>query len=116
MSYTDEQTTRLTKDAAAIIACTRSGATARAISRYRPSMPVVATTPSPRTQRQLTVSWGIETLGVPEAESTDDVVWFAVKRVVEAGYARSGDVVVVLAGSPDAAVPVADTLRLVRVG
>ncbi len=104
------------QDAAAIIACTRSGATARAISRYRPSMPVVATTPSPRTQRQLTVSWGIETLGVPEAESTDDVVWFAVKRVVEAGYARSGDVVVVLAGSPDAAVPVADTLRLVRVG
>jgi pyruvate kinase len=103
------------QDAAAIIACTRSGATARAISRFRPVMPIVATTPSPRTARQLSLSWGVDALGVPESESTDDVVWFAVKRAVEAGYAAEGDVVVVLAGSPDAAQPVADTLRLVRV-
>ncbi|MCU1495725.1 MAG: pyk [Acidimicrobiaceae bacterium] len=103
------------QDAAAIIACTRSGATARAISRFRPSMPIVATTPSTRTARQLSLSWGVDTIMVPESESTDDVVWFAVKRAVEAGFATAGDVVVVLAGSPDEAEPVADTLRLVRV-
>ncbi len=101
--------------AAAIIACTRSGATARAISRFRPEMPIVATTPSARTSRQLTMSWGVATLDVAESKSTDDVVWFAVKRAVEAGYAAPGDVVVVLAGSPNEVDPVADTLRLVRV-
>ncbi len=103
------------QEAAAIVVCTNSGATARAISRFRPSMPVVATTPSLRTARQLSLSWGVETLIVREVESTDDVVWFAVQAAVEAGYAVHGDMVVVLAGSPLEPEPVADTLRLVRI-
>ena len=39
------------EEAAVIIACTRSGATARAISRFRPEMPIVAATPSSLTAR-----------------------------------------------------------------
>ena len=103
------------EDAAAIIACTRSGQTARVISRFRPSMPILATSPSLRTARQLSLSWGVETLTVRESTSTDEVVWFSVKAAVESGYASAGDVVVVLAGSPDEPEPVADTLRIVRV-
>lgn len=103
------------EEAACIVACTRSGATARAISRFRPIMPVVACTPSERTARQLTMSWGVQTITVGEASSTDEVVWFAVQAAVRAGYARSGDVVVVLAGSPIEAEPATDTMRLVRV-
>ena len=75
------------EDAALIIACTRSGATARAISRFRPSMPLVAATPSTRTARQLTLSWGVEALTVEESRSTDDIVWFAVQAAVRAGQA-----------------------------
>lgn len=105
----------LEQDAAAIIACTRSGATARMISRFRPSMPIVAATPSLHTARQLAVSWGVETLMVRESASTDDIVWFAVQETVAAGYAKAGDVVVVLAGSPSEPEPVTDTLRIVRV-
>ena len=52
----------LEEDVAAIIACTQTGATARAISRFRPSMPIVAVTPHERTLRQLSMSWGVETL------------------------------------------------------
>jgi pyruvate kinase len=103
------------EDAAAIIACTRSGATARAISRFRPSMPLVAATPSTRTARQLTLSWGVEAFTVEESTSTDDIVWFAVQAAVRAGYAARGDVVVVLAGSPTEPEPATDTLRLVRI-
>jgi len=105
----------LEEDVAAIVACTRSGATARAISRFRPAMPIVAATPYERTAHQLRLSWGVDPLVVRESASTDDVVWFAVQRVVEAGYAAPGDVVVVLAGSPNEPEPVADTVRLVRV-
>lgn len=105
----------LEQDAAAIIACTRSGATARMISRFRPSMPIVAATPSVQTARQLAVSWGVEALLVRESESTDDIVWYAVQEAVSAGYAKAGDVVVVLAGSPNEPEPVTDTLRIVRV-
>jgi pyruvate kinase len=103
------------EEAALIIACTRSGTTARAISRFRPSMPLVAATPSTRTARQLTLSWGVETLTVEESTSTDDIVWFAVQAAVRAGHAVRGDVVVVLAGSPTDPEPATDTLRLVRI-
>lgn len=101
--------------AAAIIACTRSGATARVISRFRPAAPIVAATPSARTARQLRLSWGVSTVEVPESGSTDDIVWFAVKAAVEAGHAAAGDVVVVLAGSPTEPEPVTDTMRVVMV-
>ena len=103
------------EEATAIIACTRSGATARAISRFRPPMPIVGATPSERTLRQLDLSWGVDPLLVGEAASTDEIVWFAVQDAVRAGFAAPGDVVVVLAGSPSEAEPTTDTLRLVRV-
>jgi pyruvate kinase len=103
------------EDAAALIACTRSGTTARAISRFRPHMPIVAATPSVRTARQLALSWGVNTLVVRESTSTDEIVWFAVQATVRAGYASPGDVVVVLAGSPVETEPATDTMRLVRI-
>src|SRR5581483_1023909 len=98
-----------------IIACTRSGQTARAISRFRPFMPIVAATPSPRTARQLTLSWGVEALLVPFAASTDAIVDDAVQAVRDAGYVEPGDIAVVLAGSPTGPEPASDTLRLVRI-
>jgi pyruvate kinase len=105
----------LQEDVAAIIACTDSGATARAISRFRPSMPIVAVTPHERTLRQLSMSWGVETLLSEHAGNSDDGIWSAVQKAVDAGYASIGDIVVAIAGSPYEKDPVADTLRLVRV-
>jgi pyruvate kinase len=102
--------------ASVIIACTNTGATARAIARYRPACPIVAATPFGFTARQLTTSWGIDTVLVPEAKSTDEAVDNGVEAARSAGYAKPGDVVVVLAGSlHDPAAPVTDTLRLVRI-
>jgi pyruvate kinase len=103
------------QEAELIVACTRSGATARAISRFRPGIPIVAATPSERTARQLTLSWGVRALVVPESTSTDDIVWFAVQAAVRAGLAAVGDVAVVLAGSPTEPEPATDTMRLVRI-
>jgi pyruvate kinase len=101
--------------AAVIVACTNTGATARAIARYRPAAPIVAATPYEYTARQLTTSWGVDTVLVPEAKSTDEAVNHGVEAVRAAGYAKAGDVVVVLAGSLHDPEPVTDTLRLVRV-
>jgi pyruvate kinase len=105
----------LEEDVAAIIACTHSGATARAISRFRPSMPIVAVTPHERTAHQLQMSWGVEVILSEHPGSTDEGIWSAVQKAVTAGFASAGDVVVVLAGSPYEKDPVADTLRLVRI-
>jgi len=102
-------------DVAAIIACTNSGATPRAISRFRPKTPILAVTPSTDTARQLSVAWGITPLLADRHGTTDEIVWFAVKAAVEQGVVTPGDLVAVLVGSPSDPDPATDTLRLVRV-
>ena len=108
---------RAAKDAevAAIIACTNTGATARAISRFRPTVPVLGVTPSVATARRLSVAWGITPVLADWHGSTEDIVWFAVKAAAESGVLRTGDMVAVLVGSPTEPEQVTDNLRLVRV-
>jgi pyruvate kinase len=102
-------------DAAAVIACTNTGATARAISRFRPAIPVIAATPSLRAAQQLTMAWGITPLLTDRHGTTDDIVWFAVQTAVERGLVRTGQLVAVLVGSPTEPNRTTDTLRLVRI-
>jgi pyruvate kinase len=101
--------------ASAIIACTTSGATARAISRFRPVMPILGVTPLVRTARQLSAAWGITPVVIERQETPDDVVWFAVKAAVELGVVQPDDIVAILFGSPEKAHPITDVLRLVRI-
>jgi pyruvate kinase len=100
----------------AIIACTDSGRTARAISRFRPTVPVLGVTPSLRAARQLAMAWGITPLLADRHGTTDEIVWFAVQEAAARGVIRAGDLVAVLVGSPTHPVPATDTLLLVRAG
>jgi pyruvate kinase len=99
----------------AIIACTETGATPRSISRFRPTAPLIAATPSVRVARQLSTAWGITPMLVERRATSDDVVWFAIEAAVKHGYVRPGDLVAVLVGAPGDPEPASDTLRLVRV-
>jgi pyruvate kinase len=85
--------------AAAIITPTVSGSTARAISRFRPPAPVVAVTPSPFTQRELVLFWGVYPLLSQRSATTDAVIADAVEAAQIAGYVKEGDVLVVTGGS-----------------
>ncbi|MGH9153005.1 MAG: pyruvate kinase [Acidimicrobiales bacterium] len=102
-------------EVSAIIACTNTGATARAISRFRPTVPVLGITPSVRTARQLSVGWGITPILADVHGTTDDIVWFAVMAAVERGVVKRGDLVAILVGSPTRPGLVTDTLRLERI-
>ncbi|MEO5680023.1 MAG: pyruvate kinase alpha/beta domain-containing protein, partial [Acidimicrobiales bacterium] len=99
---------------AAIIACTRSGWTAKAISRFRPSCLLLGATPSTTTARQLSLAWGVTPIAVPELATTDDIVWCAVEAAAKAGYVKADDIVAVLAGNPHDSTATTDVLRLIR--
>ncbi len=99
--------------AAAIIAPTVSGATAKKLSRFRPSMPIIAVTPSPIVHRQLVLYWGVYTLLGERMNTTDEVVDDAVNRTHQAGFVDQGDIVLVTGGVVGG-VPGATNLMTVR--
>jgi pyruvate kinase len=100
--------------AAAIVCCTPSGDTARAVARFRPTVPVLAVSPRDQTVRELSLTWGVSAvLGRPWT-TTDEMVWFATQEAVRAGVAQPGDVIVVIGGYPGDPDPAADVLRVVR--
>ncbi|MEF8856142.1 MAG: pyruvate kinase, partial [Haloplanus sp.] len=84
--------------AAAIVAVSESGYTARATAKFRPGVPVVATTPRDRVRRQLALSWGVDAQYAAYREDIEGMVDAAVDAAIEAGAAESGDTVVVLSG------------------
>jgi pyruvate kinase len=85
------------------------------ISRFRPTCPVLAMTPSLDTTRQLTMAWGIRPIHMDYHGTSDEIVWHAVEQANALGLIRSGDLVGVLVGSPHESEPTTDVLRLVRV-
>lgn len=86
--------------AAAIVAFTSSGSTARRVSKYRPGIPILAATPSPKQRRRLLLSWGVYPYEVPDPPSVLDLFAQGVKVCKESGVARKGDLIVITAGLP----------------
>ena len=86
--------------AQAVIACTQSGATARAISKYRPSAPVIAATSCEKTATSLALYWGVQPVVVAEAANTDELLATAAKVAEEVAGLEAGEVAVITAGLP----------------
>jgi len=84
--------------ASAIVAPTISGNTAKLIAAFRPTVPVIAVTPSPMVQRQLCLHWGIYPLLTRRLNTTDEVVADAVRVAQNAGHIHEGDTIVLTAG------------------
>lgn len=98
--------------AAAIITVTKSGATARMISKFRPACPIICCTTNATTRRQMNLSWGVIPIMAEEKNNVDELFEHAVNRAVEAGYLCSGDLVVITAGAP---LGVSGTTNLLKV-
>ncbi len=86
--------------ASAIITVTKSGQTARVISRFRPNCTIVGCTTSETVWRQLNLSWGVVPLIIDEEENTDDLFEHAVNAAQHAGLIKDGELVVLTAGVP----------------
>jgi pyruvate kinase len=86
-------------NAAAIMTLTKSGATARNVSKFRPSKPILAITPHVDVARQLQLVWGVKPLLVLNLTSTGQTFQAALNVAQEKNLLTQGDLVVMTAGT-----------------
>jgi pyruvate kinase len=86
-------------DAAAIMTLTKTGATARNVSKFRPKKPILAVTPHVDVARQLQLVWGIKPLLVLDLPSTGQTFQAAINVAQENYLLKEGDLVVMTAGT-----------------
>mgnify|MGYP000191237467 CR=1 FL=1 len=83
-----------------IVTFTQSGDSALRMARLRPSVPMLAFTPDPKTQKRLALSWGVRAELVQRVDSTDEMVNLVDSYLKDNGKAADGDYVVVVSGTP----------------
>jgi len=86
--------------ARAIVTFTFTGSTARMVSRYRPSVPIIAASTRDSTVRKLALSWGVYPFKADELQNTDDMIDKSKKIALKTELANSGDKIVITAGIP----------------
>lgn len=86
--------------AKAIIAVTKSGQTARRMSKFRPVQPIVAATPVEKTFHQLALSWGVFPVLARMQSSSDELLLHAIDCAKQIDAVENGDIVVIAAGIP----------------
>jgi pyruvate kinase len=77
---------------------TESGLMARRLSALRPGQRIVALTNSAEVRNELALIWGVESLLMPQADSTEEMLKQGEKVLLESGVVDKGEMIVVMAG------------------
>jgi pyruvate kinase len=102
-------------NAAAIICLTTTGRTASLISKYRPKAPIIACTKVAETLNRLELIWGIQTFQVASHKSSEDAMAYIEQMLVQYGFAKAGDKVIMTLGMPVSQGAKTNTLRVFTV-
>ena len=86
-------------NASAILPLTKSGATARNVSKFRPAAPILAITPDRTVACRLQLVWGVTPLVIPQGERTTQTFQAAMVKAKELNLLKEGDLVVQSAGT-----------------
>lgn len=86
--------------AKAIVVFTGSGSTARMVSRFRSSTPIIGATLSEKVYQKLAMSWGVLPVKCELFQNTDDMLAKAQVLAKEMGLVKKGDIIVITAGIP----------------
>ena len=93
-------TTAMDLNASAIITVSNSGRTARMVSKYRPTCPIIGCSVNEDVWRKLNMSWGVTPLLVELKHNSDELFDHAVDKAEEMGLIKQGEIVVLTAGVP----------------
>ncbi|MDR1733837.1 MAG: pyruvate kinase [Oscillospiraceae bacterium] len=103
-------------DGKAVIALTKSGNTARMISKYRPACTIIGCSTEEKAVRQMNLSWGVSPILMAEESSTDTLFPHAVAQAEKANLLTEGDLVVITAGVPLGISGTTNMMRILVVG
>ena len=92
--------TAMDLDASAILTATKSGHTAKMVSRFRPGCPIVAMCSDEKVRRQLSISWGVMPFLCEDVKDTDTLFAMCAYTALKNGAVHTGDTVVITAGVP----------------
>lgn len=95
-----------------IFAFTESGTTPSRVAAFRPQVPVISLSRNPEIGRQLSLRWGVVPLIVPPFETVQAMFYEASKLALETGYAKEGELALVVVGMP---IGIGGTTNLLRV-
>ncbi|EHS49559.1 pyruvate kinase [Rhizobium sp. PDO1-076] len=100
----------------AIVCYTSSGNTGLRASRERPEVPIIALSPVIQTARRLSVVWGLHCVVSKEPTDLDDMVNGACRIVVEEGFGKPADRIIISAGVPLGTPGATNMLRIAYIG
>ena len=104
-----------TAGVAALAVGTTSGASARALARFRPPVPIYAFTSTENVARQLSTAYGVHAILAPEMQSTDQMLHHMERMLLDLGKVQLGDNIVFVAGQPVGLRGTTNMLKLHRV-
>jgi pyruvate kinase len=102
-------------DARAIIAPTSTGNTARLMSQFRPSCPIIALT-TRETAGKLALFWGVFPYVFDFKDSTDEMVASAIENAKHSGMIHEGDLVIITGGIPSGKGNPTNMMKVHRLG
>ncbi len=99
-------------EAAAIVSVTTSGHTARMLSKFRPSCPIIAVIVDEKSYHQAAMTWGVVPVKNEMLETMDDVFETGVRKAITTRLLKKDDTIVLTGGLP---VGIAGTTNIVKV-
>ncbi|OHE60595.1 MAG: pyruvate kinase [Thermodesulfovibrio sp. RBG_19FT_COMBO_42_12] len=99
-----------------IVAFTRSGSTARLVSKFRPGIPIIAYTPDKKIKNRMCFYWGVTPKIMRLLATTDEMIIEVEKSLVKERIVKKGDRIVIISSSPLSTLGKTNFMKLHRIG
>ena len=95
-----------------IVALTESGSSAMTVSLARPSVPIIAYSPSAKTRRRMALCWGVVPREMPAMHDADQLADWCTGDLLAAGFGSPGERIVIVFGAPMGVSGSTNTIRV----
>jgi pyruvate kinase len=99
-----------------LVAFTRSGFTARLVSKLRPQVPIIAYTPHEKVQKRMCLYWGVTSKVMRPLTTTDEMVKEVEKSLVREKIVNKCDRIIIISSSPLSTMKKTNFMKIHRIG